>query len=116
MPSATSNRNNIPNANTQIFKEINGKARVQLYGFVLCDKHTCLVYNIYGYTGGETNKEAANRTNDIIKVIPEDAKQQLRGPVLIDGDLNSSASNKSNLEIKLKRMNSHRCKSPGRNV
>ena len=96
MLNATNSKNIVPNARTKASKEINGNERVQLYGFVLCGRTTCLVY-IYGFTGGETNKEAANRTNDIIKLILEDAKQQPRGPMLIVGDLNASTSKITNL-------------------
>ena len=85
MLDSINNKNTIPNARTKGFIEINGKGRVQLYGFVLCDETTCLVYNIYGYTGSENSKEAASRTNDIIKLILEDAKHQPKDPMLIVG-------------------------------
>ena len=56
----------------------------------------------YGYIGGETNKEAANRTNDIIKIILEDAKQHPRGTMMIVGNLNSSTCKIASLDIESK--------------
>ena len=85
MMNATNNTNIIPNPQTKLFKDINGKGRVQLCGFVLGKETTCLVYNLYAYAGGETSKEAANITNDVIRIVLDDIKQQPKGPVLIVG-------------------------------
>ena len=52
MMNAPNNKNIIPNPKTKLFKEMNGEGGVQLYGFVFEKETTCLVYNLYAYTGG----------------------------------------------------------------
>ena len=51
-------------------------------------KTTVLVYDVYFRTGADTDKEAMERTNDMLKIIKDDIKRQPKGPVLILGDFN----------------------------
>ena len=60
------------------------------------------MYDIYGHTGGEKDNEAAGRTNDTMKIIITDAKEQPRGPIPIVGDLNASTARIDKLAVKLK--------------
>ena len=49
-----------------------------------------LIANVYGYTGGHTDLEAAQGTDDIIAVIIDEIAKKVRKiPILIVGDLNA---------------------------
>ena len=68
--------------------KVNGAGRLQLYAIQLSRDITVSVYNLYGWTNGNLNSEAATRTDSLIQAILSDVSLQPRGPVLIVGDLN----------------------------
>ena len=49
-----------------------------------------LVFNIYGWTGGDTHNEAAQKTNQLCEAIFKELEETPRMPYLIVGDLNAS--------------------------
>ena len=69
-------------------RTINGAGRVQLYAIQVSRQATVLVYNLYGWTNGNTCKEASDRTNSLFQAILEDIALQPPGPVLVMGDIN----------------------------
>ena len=62
MMNATNNKNIIPKPKAKQISEIDGQGRDQLCGFVLGKEITCLVYNLYAQTKGDTCNDAAQRT------------------------------------------------------
>ena len=84
----TANKIICPKPINETLLEINGEGRIQLYGITLGPKTTLLVYNGYFHTGADTDKEAMERINDMLKIIKDDIKRQPKGPVLILGDFN----------------------------
>ena len=59
-----------------------------MYALALAPQVTILIYNIYGWTGANNNKEAARRTTTMLETILSDIQKQPPGPILIMGDLN----------------------------
>ena len=78
----------LPKPLGQMLKAINGAGRVQLYAIQVNKQVTLLVYNLYGWTNGNTCREAAARTNSLIQAILEDMALQPPGPMLVLGDIN----------------------------
>ena len=77
-----------PKPQSKHLKQLNGKGRVQLYAVQLDTEITILIYNIYGWTNANCNKEAAARTNNMLQAILDDMGLQPAGPRLVVGDLN----------------------------
>ena len=84
----TANKIICPKPINETLLEINGEGRIQLYGMTLGPQTTVLVYDVYFHTGADTDKEAMERTNDMLKIMKDDIKRQPKGPVLILGDFN----------------------------
>ena len=74
---------------TPSLKEAEKTGRVAAYA-IHAPKATFNVYNVYGWTGGDTNDEAAMRTDDILAIITEDCDLRPGTPALICGDINAA--------------------------
>ena len=68
--------------------KVNGVGRLQLYAVQLSQDITMSVYNLYGWTNANLNREASHRTDSLIQAILGDVSLQPQGPVRIVGDLN----------------------------
>ena len=86
-------QNLTPQPRSKTFELINGKGRVQLYALDLSADTYVLVYNLYGWTNAAKDKNAANRTNDMLEAIIDDMEKQPPGPTLVLGDLNGDVGN-----------------------
>ena len=59
---------------------------------------TFMIYNMYGWTNANLNKEAAARTNALIAAVFEDMILQPPGPKIIVGDLNGDPPSFADLQ------------------
>ncbi len=69
---------------------LNNQGRVGMYLYEICTGVHCLTYVVYGWTGADTDHQAACRTDDLLCIIHQDMMMQQDGPKLIVGDLNGS--------------------------
>ena len=68
----------------------NNQGRAGMYLFEICSGVHCLTYVVYGWTGADTDPQAACRTDDLLCIIHQDMMMQQDGPKLIVGDFNGS--------------------------
>jgi hypothetical protein len=82
-----------PRAIKPKYKPLNrilNEGRVGLYCLRLSRHLFCNVYVCYGYTNGEFDNHATNRTNDMMSIILSDLEEQGDCPAMIVGDFNST--------------------------
>ena len=73
----------LPKPLGQAIKGIVGKGRLQTYAIQISQQGTVIVYCMYGWTNGNTHKEAAQRTDGLIKAILEDMAHQPCCPFMV---------------------------------
>ena len=88
----------IPEPRTRNFSSLCGEGRVGMYALNLGPNVCPIFYVLYGYTNGDSNPEARERTNDICDIIFEEIYAQDKGPYFIVGDFNATISKLQSLQ------------------
>ena len=73
---------------TKQYEDAVNVGRLGIYGMDL-QATTLLVAVLYGWTGSIKGSAAAEKTDDLCKIMLEELRQHPRGPILIMGDLNA---------------------------
>ena len=76
--------------NTKAAQRLLASGRFGMYGGELGTNAHVLCFNLYGWTNGRGNQHARERTNDMIKIVMEEAATHPNMPMIICGDLNCS--------------------------
>ena len=73
----------------QDYRKFHGIGRLAIYVAEIAGQEV-MIANVYGYTGGHTDLEAAQGTDEIIAVVIEETEKKVkRIPIMIVGDLNA---------------------------
>ena len=73
---------------TKTFGAARATGRVDVYSLDIGSGVNILVFNVYGYSGGNQSKKLAARTDRLLRAILDEVQAQPKAPTLIVGDLN----------------------------